>query len=265
MSAAIATATFPKPTFASALHAEWIKLTSVRSTWWTIISIVSLGVGLTVLICGLNAEWLASEEANEAVGSFITWGMMVAQIGAVVLGCLIATAEYGTGQITSTFAATPKRGQVIAAKAVLLTVLLFVVGTVTALAGYFGGNWFLEREGIGLALEGDVLRAMYGSGLYLAGLGLMSLGFGFIVRHSAGAISTALALIFVVSNMVFLVPGEFGEWIAKLMPSNAGSVITTPVSFNPNLLDAWPGFAVFLAETLVVLALAWVLVRRRDA
>ena len=49
---------------------------------------------------------------------------------------------------------------------------LFVVGTGTALLGYLGGNFFLDREGIGMALEGDVLRAMYGSGLYLAGIGL---------------------------------------------------------------------------------------------
>ncbi len=252
-------------TLAPALAAERIKLTSVRSTWWTLASIVALGAGLTALICGLNAEWLASSEADESVGSFITWGMMIAQVGAVVLGTLVATSEYGTGLIASTFAATPSRGKVMAAKAILVSVVLFVVGTGTALLGYVTGNWFLDREGIGMALEGDVLRAMYGSGLYLAGLGLMSLGVGFIVRHTAGAVSGMLAFIFVVSNMVFLIPGETGEWIGKLMPGNAGSAIASPVPFNPILLDAWPGFAVFMLETAAVMALAWVLVRRRDA
>lgn len=252
-------------TLAPAINAERIKLSSVRSSWWTLASVIGLGAGLTILMCALNAEWLASDGAEEAVGSFITWGMMIAQVAAVVLGCLVATSEYGTGQITSTFAATPRRGRVIAAKAIVLTAVLCVVGTATAFAGYFGGNWFLEREGIGLALEGDVLRSMYGSGLYLAGLGLLSLGIGFIVRHSAGAISVAIGLLFVVSNMVYLIPGETGKIIAKLMPSNAGSVITTPVSFNPELLDPWTGFAVFMAETAVVLLIAWGLVRRRDA
>ena len=191
--------------------------------------------------------------------------MMIAQIGAVVWGCLAATSEYGTGQISSTFAATPQRGRVIVAKAVVLTSVLFVLGTATALLGYFGGNWFLEREGIGLALEGDVLRSMYGNGLYFAGLGLMGLGFGFIVRHSAGAISAILALMYVVSNMVFLIPGETGEWIGKMMPANAGSAITAPVSFNPNLLEPWTGLAVFMAQVAAVLAVAWWVVRRRDA
>lgn len=252
-------------TLAPAIGAERIKLTSARSTWWTLATIVALGAGLTAIICAANADWLASPEANESVGSFITWGMMIAQVGAVVLGTLVATSEYGTGLITATFAATPRRGQVIAAKAIVLTALLFVVGTGTALLGYFAGNWFLEREGIGMALEGDVLRSMYGSGLYLAGLGLMSLGFGFIVRHTAGAVSGMLALIAVVSNMVFLIPGETGEWIGKLMPGNAGSAISTPVSFNPVLLGPWTGFGVFVVEIAIVMAVAVVLVKRRDA
>lgn len=247
------------------VHSETIKFATIRSTWWTLGATVSLGVGLTVLVCALNAEWLASDEANEAVGSYITWGMMMAQIGAVVWGCLAATSEYGSGQISSTFAATPQRGKVVAAKALILATVLFVVGTVSAFAGYFGGNWFLEREGIGLALEGDVLRSMYGNGLYFAGLGLLSLGFGFVVRHSAGAISAILALLYVVSNMVFLIPGETGEWLGKMMPSNAGSAITAPVSFNPNLLEPWTGFAVFSVQVAAVLLLAWWIVRRRDA
>ena len=88
------------------------------------------------------------------------------------------TTEYGTGRVRSSFAAVPSRGRVIAAKAIVVTGVLFVVGTLTALVGYVGGNYFLDREGIGMALEGDVLRAMYGSGLYLAGIGLFTVAVG---------------------------------------------------------------------------------------
>lgn len=255
----------PRPTWGDAVRAEAQKLFSVRSTWWTLAAIVILGAGLTTAICASSAEWLASDEADEAVGSFITWGMMIAQVGAVVLGALFVTTEYGSGQIRSTLAATPSRGRVLAAKAVVVVVVLFLVGTLTALLGYFGGNYFLDREGIGLALEGDVLRSMYGTGLYLAGLGLMSLGVGFIVRHTAGAISLMLALVYVVSGMASLIPGVAGEWIEKLMPGNAGPSVAIPVAFNPTLLDAWAGYGVFLAETAAVLAIAWALVSRRDA
>jgi ABC-2 type transport system permease protein len=251
--------------FGHAVRAEWIKLWSVRSTWWTMIALVVIGAGLTTAICWGNADWLASPDADESPGSFITWGMMIAQVCAVILGVLAVTSEYGTGMIRTTFAAVPHRGQVIAAKALVVTGTLFVAGTLTALLGYVGGNYFLDREGIGLALEGDVARAMYGSGLFMAGLALFSMAVGFLVRHTAAAISIVLALVFVVGNMVMLIPGAIGDWIAKVMPGNAGGEIATPVSFVPDLLGPWTGFGVFAAEVAVLLAVAWYLLRKRDA
>jgi ABC-2 type transport system permease protein len=167
--------------------------------------------------------------------------------------------------IRTTFAATPARGRVLAAKALVISSSLFVLGTATALVGYFGGNYFLDREGIGLALEGDVARAMYGSGLFLAGLALFSMAVGFLVRHTAAAISIVLALVFVLGNMVILVPGDFGTFLERVMPGNAGGALASPVPFNPNLLDAWPSFGVFAAETTALLGFAWFLLRKRDA
>lgn len=251
--------------FGRALRSEWIKLTSIRSTWWTLAALVVLGAGLTTLLCFGNAEWLASGEADESPGSFIASGMILAQVCAVILGVMTVTSEYGTGMIRTTLAAVPARGRVMAAKALVLTGVLFVVGTLTALLGYVGGNYFLNREGIGLALEGDVARSMYGSGLFLAGLGLLSLAVGFLVRHTAAALSSVLALIFVVGNLVLLIPGELGEWITKLMPGNAAGSMATPVEFNPNLLDPWTGFAVFMAEVAVLMVAGLLVFKNRDA
>jgi ABC-2 type transport system permease protein len=254
-----------RPGFGEALRAERIKLTSVRSTWWTLAALVVIGIGGTVLLCALNAEWLASPEANEAPGSFITGGIGFAQICAIVLGTLIVTGEYGTGMIRSTLAATPTRGRVMAAKLVVLTTVLFLVGTVTALIGYYAGNYFLDQEGVGLALEGDMARSIYGSGLFLAGSGLFAAGMGFILRHTAGTLTACVALMLVLTNLVLLVPGTIGDVLVDVMPSNAGSVISTPVPFNPELLGAWTGFGVFAAEIAALVVVAWLLLRRRDA
>jgi ABC-2 type transport system permease protein len=254
------------PGFGATLRAEWIKFWTVRSTAWSVVAMFVLGAGLTTLVCATSAEWLASSEADESPGSFITWGMMFAQITAIVLGTLAVTSEYGTGMIRATLAATPRRGSVLAAKAVVLTGTLFVTGTVTAFAGYVGGNFFLDREGIGLALTDDgVLRSMFGSGLYMAALGLLAAAVGILVRHTAAVLSIVLALVFVVGNMAFLLPGAWGEWTAKVLPGNAGSGVATPVSFNPELLDPWVGFAVFTGEVAVLLVIAWAVFRRRDA
>jgi ABC-2 type transport system permease protein len=255
-----------RPGFGNTLHAEWIKFWSVRSTFWSTAMLFVLGAGLTTLVCATSAEWLASSEADESPLSFVTWGLMFAQITAIALGTLVVTTEYGTGMIRATLAATPRRGAVLAAKALVLSGTLFVVGTVTAFAGFFAGNWFLEREGIGIALSDEgVLRAMFGSGLYMAGLGLFAAAVGLLIRHTAATLSIVLALVFVVGNMVFLLPGAWGEWIGKLMPGNAGSGVATPVSFNPNLLDPWVGFGVFAGEVAALLLVAWLVFRRRDA
>lgn len=253
------------PGLTAAMRSEWIKLASVRSTWWTLAALVFLGAGGTTLLCGLNAEWLASPEASESPRAFITGGLMVSPVCAIVLGALMVTSEYGTGMIRSTFAATPIRGRILAAKAIVLTSVLFVVGTATALLGYAGGNYFLDREGVGLALEGDVARSMYGSGLFLAGLGLFAAAAGFVLRHTAATVSAVLALVLVLTNLTLLIPGDTGRWITKLMPSNAGMPISTPDPFNPFLLEAWTGLGVFAAEIAALMLLAWLVLRHRDA
>ncbi|MGJ9422490.1 ABC transporter permease [Aeromicrobium sp. CF3.5] len=260
-----ATDTAPRTGFTQALHAEWIKLVTVRSTRWIMIATFVLGAGLTIVICWSQAETLASPDAQESPGSFITWGMMIAQITTVVLAAVVVTNEYGTGMIRSTLTAVPSRGRVLAAKAVLLAGLMFVLGTTTALVGYLGANPFLENEGIGLRLEGGVARSMYGNGLLLAGIALCTMAVGFILRNTAATISVVLAVMLVLGNMANLIPGTFGEWVVKLLPGNAGSSIASPVPFNPNLLDPWTGFAVFVAEAAALVVLAYVLLRRRDA
>jgi ABC-2 type transport system permease protein len=254
------------PGFPDTLRAEWIKFWTVRSTFWSTAMLFVLGAGLTTLVCALAAKDIASGAAGDPPGAFVTWGMMIAQITAIVLGTMIVTSEYGTGMIRATLAATPGRAAVVAAKAVVLTSTLFVVGTVTAFAGYFGGNWFLDREGVGVALSDDgVLRSLLGSGLYLAGLGLLAAALGFLVRHTAAVLSAVLGLVFVVGQMAWLLPGTWGEWIAKVMPGNAGSGVAMAASFNPQLLSPWTGFAVFGGEVAVLLTVALVVFRRRDA
>lgn len=260
------TVAMSRQSFGQTLGAEWIKLWTVRSTWWSFITMLVLGAGLTTVVCAASAEWLASAEADESPGSFITWGMMFAQIAAILLGTLVVTGEYGTGMVRTTFAATPRRGAVMVAKLVVLAMTLFAAGTVTALVGYLGGNYFLSAEGIGLSLGDEgMLRSLVGSGLYMSGLGLFAAAVGFLVRHTAAALSLVLALVFVVGNMTMLLPGAWGEWLTKLMPGHAGAAVAAPVSFNPLLLDPWVGFAVFCGEVTVLLVVAYAVLRRRDA
>jgi ABC-2 type transport system permease protein len=252
--------------FREALAAEWIKFWTVRSTRWSLGLLFLLGAGLTTLVCWAAADAIASGEAGEDPGSFITWGLVFSQLTALAVGTLVITGEYGTGMIRATLGAVPRRGLVLAAKALVLTGVLFVAGVVTAVVGYLGGNTFLDRAGVGVAASDDgVLRSLLGSGLYLAVLGLFALGLGLLIRHTAAALTVGMALVLVIGNLAYVLPGEWGEWVAKLLPGNAGSQVATAVSFNPGALGPWTGFAVFVAETAAVLLAGYLVFRRRDA
>ncbi|PSL05861.1 ABC-2 type transport system permease protein [Haloactinopolyspora alba] len=256
----------PRASFGRILDAEWTKIRTVRSTTWTLSLLFVVSVGLTGLICWGVAGDLAAGGTDESPGAFATWGLMFGQIAALVLGVIVASAEYSSGMIRTTLAASPRRWSVLLAKAFALGGLLLVLGTATSVASFLTGNFFLGQEGVGLALDDPgVLRTLFGGGLFLAVLGLFGLGLGMLMRHTAGAVTVGIALIFVLGNLVGLVPGALGEWLTKLMPGNAGGSIAVVESFNPDLLDPWVGFAVFSGETALLLLVAGVLFSRRDA
>ncbi|MCZ2810292.1 ABC transporter permease [Modestobacter sp. VKM Ac-2979] len=256
-----------QPGFAQVLHAEWVKFWTVRSTRWSLGLLFLLGAGLTTLVCWAAATDLAAGDTGEAPAAFLTWGLLFSQLTALALGTLVVTSEYGTGMIRATVTAVPRRGRVVAAKAVVLAGVLFVAGVVTAVAGYFGGNWFLEREGVGMALSDDgVMRALLGNGLYLAGLGLFALATGLLIRHTAAAVTVGMALVLVVGNVAYALPGTWGEWVAKLMPGNAGGSVAQVAPFNGGaVLAPWTGFGVFVAEVAALMLVAVLVFRRRDA
>src|SRR4051794_2186125 len=146
------TAAPTSPSLGRTVRSEWIKLSSIRSTWWTALAMIVLGAGFTTIISGVVAGDIASGKSGDSPGEYITQGLIFSQISAVVLGALVVTSEYGTGLIRSTLAATPVRARVLAAKAIVLSGFLFVIGVITSFLGYFGGNAFFRHQGIGISL-----------------------------------------------------------------------------------------------------------------
>jgi len=252
--------------FGDVARSEWVKLISVRSTWVTLVVTVVLGVGIGTLISHLaGSRYLQDRIAHT------TWdptavsfrALTIAQLAIAVLGTLVVTSEYGTGMIRTTLTAVPRRGRLLGAKAAVFGIVALVVGEITAFAAFLAGQAAIgsaaPHAGLG---QPDVLRAVVGAGLYLAVIGLLAVAVGTALRNTAAAISTMVALLFVLPGLVQALPASWSNVITEWWPTEAGSQIYA-VQRDAHTLAAWSGFAVLVVFTAVVFALAqWVLVTR---
>jgi ABC-2 type transport system permease protein len=193
--------------FGGVLASEWIKLRSLRSTFWCAVIILVLNVAVSpLLLAVLPSDRLASGTAATSFAvSAITLGSGFTSLAAAVIGALTITGEFGTGMIRSTFAAVPKRLPALAAKAVVLGVAVFVVAAVSVALATLIVLGQASGRGLELDLGGAFWLALLGDAGYLALIGLMALAVGAIIRNTAGAIATMVGLILVLPNVASLV------------------------------------------------------------
>jgi hypothetical protein len=258
-----------RPIVPDVVRSEWTKLRSVRSTYWTLLAAAVALIGLSALLCsifvGRYDTLSAVDKATFNPTAFSLNGSMLAQLAMGVLGVLVITAEYSTGMIRTTFSAVPQRDTVLAVKAAVFGATAAVVGVVSSFAAFFVGQAILSSKNVGASItDPNVLRSVIGSGLYLAVLGLLALGIGALLRHTAGAIAAVFGLIFVLPGIVLALPASWSDAISKYLPSNAGSAIFRTASDRPSLAP-WTGFGLFCAYAAVALIAAGVVIRRRDA
>jgi ABC-2 type transport system permease protein len=255
--------------FAGTLRMEWIKLRSVRSTYWSLLALVGGIVAIGLLISFTTVSRWGQTTAIERAVFDPTFrsltGIFLGQMAIGVLGALVITAEYSTGMIRSTFAAVPQRVSVLAAKAITFAGVALAVGTAACLAAFLAGQAIFAGKGIGVSLGAPgELRAVLGGGVFLALLGLLALGIGAIVRHTAGAIAAFVGLILVVPALVSALPSPWSGDISKFLPSDAGQALVS-VHTSAGQLSPWAALAVLVGWVAASLGTAAVLIRRRDA
>jgi ABC-2 type transport system permease protein len=257
--------------FDRVLLAEWTKLWSLRSTFWTLLVLLVVTVGFAALATwgtmqGVDAD-AEGVPAQFDPTSLTLAGLTFGQLAAAVLGAMVISSEYSTGGIRSTLTAVPGRLRLLLAKALVFVAVAFAVGLVTCFASFFVGQAFLHEEYRTSLGDPGVTRAVIGGALYVAGSGMFGFALGALVRHTAGAITGAVALLLVLPPLTMLLPGEWGDTVTRHFTSNAGQQITsaTQVPTVPAVLGPWQGYAWFTIEWLVLLVVAAVLMRRRDA
>jgi len=263
-----------RPGWGGLLASEWTKIRSVRSTVWTLILFVVITIGLGALFTWLTvANWNGPNAADrdarvalDPVGFIMGAGLGLGQLTLCVLGVLVITTEYSTGVIRASLLAVPRRLKMLTAKSVVFAALLIVVAEIVTFGSFFLGSAILHSHVAVSLSDHNVTRAVIGAGLYLTVLGLFSLAIGGIIRHTAGAITTAIGVVFVLPILSGLLPGSWGAHINGYLPVQAGELIGQQhPPAGGNVLSAWQGFGVFCLWTAVLLAIAGYLLQRRDA
>lgn len=262
----------PVTAFGRLMLAEWTKIRSVRSTIWSLIIFVVVTVGFTALITWLiSANWSQARPEQRAatvsdpVATILGTGLGFGQLAICVLGVLVISSEYTTGMIRASLLAVPGRAPMLAAKAVVFALIVLVAGEVVAFCSYFLGAAILHSHAPVSLSDPGVTRAVVGAGLYLAVLGLFSMAIGTVGRHTAGAVTTTIGVVFVLPIIASFLPGSWGQHVHGYLPSQAGAMIAQAHEGTNQVLTPWQGFAVFCAETAILLGVAFYLLRRRDA
>jgi len=271
--------------FVRLIRSEWIKLRSIRSTMWCYLVLFVLSIALSVLpalAAGSGSQHVTGANADAAVVTINTISIHLTALVVGVLGVLIITGEYGTGQIRSTFTADPRRYGAFFAKALVLAATTFVVSAASVWIGALASAPILNAQNIDVNLgHPSVFLPILGGSVYVTLVALLAFGIGTLIRASAGGVAITLGLLLVVPGILVAIGSLINaQWlldIAQFLPSQAGGQLSTfsgdasgavhalSTDAEGVVLNGWEGFWVLLAEVVAVGAAALVLVKRRDA
>jgi hypothetical protein len=167
--------------------------------------------------------------------------------------------------IRTSLAAVPRRSRMLAAKALVFTTVALVAGEVIAFVAFFVGQALISGKAPSASLGGhEVLRAIIGSGLYLALLALLGTAIGVLLRHAAAAIGSIVAILLVLPGIANALPSSWNQPIEKYWPTNAGQQVAMIVR-DSHTLSPWAGLGVMAIFVAIVLGGAFALLERRDA
>lgn len=260
-------------TFPRVLKSEWTKFRSLRSSWWSIAATVILIIGIGSGLAGVAAANASSMPLpvravfihNKTAVSISIAGVYLAQLAIGVLGVLVFSGEYASGQIRATFTAVPGRLAVLWAKASTFAVSSFAVTAAAVVAAFVIAQAELSGSGLSVPISSPgVARVLVGGALYVTLVGLLGVGLGALLRSTAGAIAVLFAVLLIVPIIANFLPSGWGITFREYLPSNAGTDVMNLGPTAPHQLSPWAGFGVFCAYAAVVLLAAAAVLRQRD-
>jgi ABC-2 type transport system permease protein len=271
--ATIATAAARGASLRHALHAEWTKLRTVSGPSWLLLGAVVLTIAASTAAVGATHCPQNLTCPVDTTKLSLT-GIQFGQAVVAILGVLAFCNEYSTGMIRVTLVAMPRRHAVFAAKAILIAGLVLVAGAVAVFGSVLAGHLILPGHGFTAARGfqpvwlsyGPTLRAACGSVLYLTLIALLSLGVAVIVRDSAVAIGTVLALLYLFPIVLAFIGNEhWQQRLERWTPTIAGLTIQDTTGLRGLPITPWAGLGVLAIWTGAALLAGILALRLRDA
>jgi ABC-2 type transport system permease protein len=248
------------------VRSEWTKFRSLRSTVYTLLLAVVLMIGLGALLAGIAASQPRGLDAGATAISTSLTGTFFAQLSIGVLGVLLISGEYSTGMIRASLAVVPGRLPMLWAKVVVCAGAVFLTMLVSSFIAFMLGQALLSGKHLDASLsDPGAVRSIVGAGLYLTVAAITALGLGALLRNTAAAISTFVAVFFVIPPLTNLLPGSWTDHFVQYLPSNAGAMMLNGTYGLHHPLSPWTGFAVMCAYALVLIGFAAWRLRRVDA
>jgi hypothetical protein len=247
---------------------EWIKFRSVRSGPFALLATaLTVVAGAWLLGAGNRSSYLAASPAGKAAFDpvfTVLQGIELAQLFIGTLGVLTVTGEYASGLIRGTFVATPQRAQVLAMKALVFTAVVWACCTAMSFAAFFLGQIALSPARHVAIGDPGVLTAVFGAGLYLTLVGLLSMFIGVLVRRTPAALGTLFGLLIVLPIAFVEIPGKITKNLSEYLP-DAGEQGFQLLHAGPYALGTWQGLGVLAGYVAVAAVAAFALILRSDA
>jgi ABC-type transport system involved in multi-copper enzyme maturation permease subunit len=207
-------------------------------------------------------------------------GTFAGLIAVIVVATMFITAEYRRGLIRTTLTASPRRGRVLAAKAIVLGSVAFVAALVAAAAAVTLGTELARGRVYVFPVSGlTELRMVVGTAALVAVAAVLALAVGTIVRRSAAAVTVVIVVIVLpyLLGVVSVLPAGAADWVLRITPAAAFAVqqavpqyAQVTALYSPGggggyfPLAPWAGLAVLCGWTALAVAAALALLRRRD-
>jgi ABC-type transport system involved in multi-copper enzyme maturation permease subunit len=226
-----------------------------------------------IVAAGVNSFYLTGTLADHLFGVFI--GLLIM----IVIAAMFITVEYRRGLIRATLAASPRRGRLLAAKAVVIGLATFVLGSTAVAVAVIVGRQIAHDSGIYVLATGWPIevQVILGTGAMLAVASVLALSIGTMLRRSVAAVAAVVVVIVLpyILGVSGVLPASASEWILRVTPAAAFAIEQSapqyqqvvghygPPDYYP--LGPWSGLAVLCVYAAVALGLAAWLLRRRDA